>query len=61
MRTSSICGTDLLVSMAGEVVGKKVLIREGEEYVYPVIAIKELRIVRTPDKDFFRTWLPYGP
>ncbi len=58
---SSVCGTDLLVSMAGEVVGKKVLFREGEEYVYPVIAIKELRIVRTPDKDFFRTWLPYGP
>jgi outer membrane lipoprotein len=57
----SVCGTGLLVSMAGEVVGKKVLFREGEEYVYPVIAVKELRIVRTPDEDFFRTWIPYGP
>jgi outer membrane lipoprotein len=59
--SESVCGTGLLVSMAGEVVGKKVLFREGEEYIYPVIAIKELRIVRTPDEDFFRTWVPYGP
>ncbi len=59
--TASVCRTGLLVSMAGEVMGKKVLLREGEEDVYPVIAIKELRIVRTPDEDFFRSWIPYGP
>ena len=23
--------------------------------------IKELRIIRTPNEDFFRTWIPYGP
>ena len=57
----SVCMTGLLVSMAGKVVGGKVLLREGEEYLYPVIAIKELRIVRTPDNDFFRTWIPNGP
>ena len=59
--TEPVCGLGAPVSMAGEVVGKKVLFREGEEYVYPVIAIKELRIVRAPDEDFFRTWIPYGP
>jgi hypothetical protein len=57
----SVCRTGLLVSMAGEVSGKKVLVRDGEEYLYPVIAIKELRIVRTPDEDFFRTWVPDRP
>lgn len=59
--TGSVCGTGLLVSMAGEVAGKKIMFREGEEHVYPVIAIKELRIIRTPNEDFFRTWIPYGP
>ncbi len=59
--SESVCRTGLLVSMAGEVVGKTVQSSEGVEYVYPVIAIKELRIVRTPDEDFFRTWIPYGP
>lgn len=57
----SVCRTGLLVSMAGEVSGKKVQLRDGEEYLYPVIAIKELRIVRTPDEDFFRTWVPDRP
>jgi len=57
----SVCGTGQLVTMAGVVVGERVLFREGERYAYPEIAIKELRIVRPPDKDFFRAWLPYGP
>ncbi len=58
--TRSVCGPGLSVSMAGEIVGKRVLIRGGEEYVYPLVAIRELRIIRTPDEDFFRTWMPYG-
>ncbi len=57
----SVCGTGLLVSMAGEVMGKKALVMEGEEHSYPLIAVRELRIIRPPNQDFFRTWIPYGP
>ncbi len=57
----SACGTGLLVSMAGEVTGKKAMVIEGAEYSYPVIAVRELRIIRPPNEDFFRTWIPYGP
>ncbi len=57
----SICGTGLLVSMAGEVAGKKAMVIEGEEFSYPEVAVRELRIIRPPNQDFFRTWLPYGP
>lgn len=57
----SICGTGLLVSMAGHVMGKKTVAIEGEEHSYPVIAVRELRIIRPPNQDFFRTWIPYGP
>jgi len=57
----SICGTGLLVSMAGEVMGKKATVIEGVESSYPVIAVRELRIIRPPNENFFRTWIPYGP
>lgn len=57
----SVCGTGQPVSMAGEVMGKKAIIIEGTGYSYPVIDVRELRIIRPPNEDFFRTWLPYGP
>lgn len=57
----SLCRTGLLVSMAGKVEGKEILQSEGKEYIYPVIALKELRIIRTPDEDFFRSWVPDRP
>src|SRR6266487_5530289 len=55
------CKKGTLVSMAGEVTGKLVEPLKGVDYTYPVIAVKELHIVRVPDDDFFRTWNPYAP
>lgn len=57
----SICGTGLLVSMAGQVMGKEAIVSEEKEFSYPLIGVRELRIIRPPNVDFFRTWIPYGP
>jgi hypothetical protein len=47
--------------MVGEVRGKKVQPLKGEDYTYPVVAIKEIKLIPPPDEDTFRTWVPYGP
>ncbi len=50
-----------LVTVVGEVRGKKVQPLKGVDYTYPLIAIKELKFISPPDEDTFRTWVPYGP
>ena len=57
----SKCRPGTVVSLAGEVAGKKNQALQGAEYTYPVINIRELHFVEVPDEDFFRTWNPYGP
>ena len=54
------CRKDRLVSLAGEVTGKKVGQVQGAEYVYPVIAVKELHLFKAGDEDNFHVWFPYG-
>ncbi len=39
-----------LVSMVGEVTGKKVQLLQGRDYIYPVIAIKEIRDIVIPQE-----------
>jgi outer membrane lipoprotein len=58
---ATACKPGALVSMVGEVRGKKVQPLKGEDYTYPLIAIKELKIIPPPDENTFRTWVPYGP
>ncbi|HLO25732.1 MAG TPA: Slp family lipoprotein [Geobacteraceae bacterium] len=58
------CKRGAVVTMAGEVTGRKVQSLQGVDYVYPVIAVKELHLIETATVDenyFFRTWTPYGP
>jgi outer membrane lipoprotein len=57
---TATCKPGALVSMVGEVTGKKVQPLKGEAYTYPVIAVKELHFFKS-DEDYFRTWSPYGP
>jgi outer membrane lipoprotein len=44
----------VLVTMAGEVVGKTVKPLEGRDYTYPVIAIKEIHIITRPPAGYYR-------
>jgi outer membrane lipoprotein len=54
------CKRGTPVSMVGEVTGKKTRELKGVEYTYPVIAIKELKVFKTPNEQFFQNWNPYG-
>jgi outer membrane lipoprotein len=38
-----------LVSMMGEVVGKKVQLLDGKKYAYPVIAVREIHAIELPE------------
>ncbi len=58
---AAACRPGTLVTMVGEVSGKKVLPLKGEEYTYPVIVVREVKIPPRPGEDPFRTWTPYGP
>jgi outer membrane lipoprotein len=53
-----MCKSGMLVSLAGEVVGRNVQVMQGKEYVYPLIAVKELRIISVADESTFRSWVP---
>jgi outer membrane lipoprotein len=53
------CRKERLVSLAGEVAGKKVGQFQGAEYTYPVITVKELHLFKTGEEDSFHTWVPY--
>jgi hypothetical protein len=50
-----------VVSLAGEIAGKKTQTLQGAEYTYPVINIRELNFVKVQDEEFFRTRNPYIP
>lgn len=52
------CKRGMLVSLAGEVTGKKVLPLKGADYSYPVITISEISIIKAVDEDSLRTWEP---
>ena len=54
----SRCKRGMLVSLAGEVTGKKVLPLKGADYTYPVITISEISIIKAVDEDTLRTWEP---
>jgi outer membrane lipoprotein len=54
------CRPGALVSLAGEVAGRKVQPLKGQEYSYPVIIIKELHIIKSPDGNSLSPWNPYG-
>ena len=54
----SLCKRGMLVSLAGEVLGKKVLPLKGADYTYPVIRISELRIIKGVDEGTLRRWEP---
>ena len=43
-------GPGTLVSMVGEVTGKKIQLLQGREYIYPVIAIKEISDIVIPQE-----------
>lgn len=59
--SATACKPGTLVTMVGEVRGKKVQPLKGEDYTYPVIVVKELKFPPPPGEDVFRTWTPYGP
>jgi outer membrane lipoprotein len=42
-----------LVTMVGEVTGRKVHVRQGQEHVYPVIAIKDIRDIVIPQESLW--------
>ena len=48
-----------LVTIIGEVKGKKVQKIDGVDYPYPLIAVKELRLFRASEPDPFSTANPY--
>ena len=54
----SRCKRGMLVSLAGEVTGKKVLPLKGADYTYPVIIASEIRIIKAVDEETLRTWEP---
>ena len=49
-----VCRSGMLVSLAGEVVGKKV----QQDYGYPVIAVKELHVISSDEGTSIPTWTP---
>ena len=57
----SKCRPGTVVSLAGEIAGKKTQTLQGTEYSYPIVNIRELHFVKVRDEEFFRTWNPYGP
>jgi len=54
----SRCKRGVLVSLAGEVTGKKVLLLKGADYTYPVITVSEISFIKAIDEDTLRTWEP---
>lgn len=54
-----MCRPGRLVSIAGEVTGKKIQPLKGEDYTYPLINVKELHLFPLPDEDSFDVWVPY--
>lgn len=52
-------GPGMLVTIIGEIKGQRIQKFEGEDYRYPLVSAKEIRIFRTSDPNFGRQENPY--